>query len=148
MAYAWWIRGVGLIALAMGMVACGWVTAMSDEEVARCLELSNRSVSPARLLPGEAIAPAGSTAEVKEATFDRVFHEMYGIHVDDFLAIQRTADEETTVRLGEPPGVGELVTDEWFRERDARLLELWNERDPGGARVYCTSMEERAEDGA
>jgi len=140
------IHGVGLIALAAAVVACGWATSMSDEEVARCLELSNRSVSPSLLLPDEAIAPAGSSDEVYETTFDRVFHEVYGIHVDDFLAIERIADAETTAHLGEPPGAGEMVTDEWFRERDARLLELWNERDPDSARAYCELVEEQTKD--
>lgn len=134
------------IALQLVLVlgACSWATSMSDDEVARCLERSNRSVSPGLLLPDEAIAPAGSSDEQYEETFDRVFHDVYGIHVDEFLAIERIADAETTARLGEPPGVGEMVSDEWFRERDSRLLELWNERDPRGARVYCELIAERA----
>jgi hypothetical protein len=133
--------------LAVGAGACGWSTSMSDDEVARCLELANRSVSPALLLPDEAIAPAGSSDDEYEATFDRVFREVYGIHVDDFLALERAADAEITGRLGEPPGVGEMVSDEWFRERDTRLLELWNEWDPESARVYCDFIEQQAADG-
>ena len=147
MTYPSWIRGTALISLASGVLACSWSTSMSQEEVTRCLELSNRSVSPALLVPDEAIAPAGSTDEVYEATYDRVFHEVYGIHVDEFLAMRRTADDETTARLGEAPRVGEMVSDEWFLERDTRLLGIWNERHPHGARVYCAFFEQRARDG-
>ena len=67
---------------------------------------------------------------------------MYGIHVDQFLAVQHNADEEITSRLGAPPGVGEMVSDEWFRQRDTRLLEIWNDLDPDGVRTYCDPVAE------
>jgi hypothetical protein len=88
-------------------------------------------------LPDDAIAPAGTPADETEANFDRAFHEMYRIHVDHFLELRDAADEVTTERLGAAPGVGELVSDEWFDVRDVTLLGLWNERFADSARAYC-----------
>jgi hypothetical protein len=88
-------------------------------------------------LPDEAIAPAGTPAEEAEEIFGRPFHEMYGIHVEEFLALRRDADAATTQQLGDAPVLGELVSDEWFVQRDITLLEIWNDRHPESARAYC-----------
>ena len=90
-----------------------------------------------RRLPDDAIGPSGTPPDEVEANFDRAFHEMYGIHVDEFLALRGAADEATTKRLGEAPSSGELVSDAWFNERDVALLEAWTERYPSSARAYC-----------
>ena len=88
-------------------------------------------------LPDEAIPPSGTLAEETEAAFDMAFSDMYGIHVDEFLALRDEADTETTDLLGVAPGVGERVSNEWFVRRDMQLLALWNERYPVSARAYC-----------
>lgn len=120
---------------------------MSDDEVAQCsatsreagsLGGSDQLVSVLALrLPDEAIAPAGTPPEEAEEIFDRPFHEMYGIHVEEFLALRRDADAATTQQLGDAPVLGELVSDEWFVQRDITLLEIWNDRHPKSARAYC-----------
>lgn len=67
----------------------------------------------------------------------RSFHEMYRIHVDQFLELRDAADDATAERLGVAPKAGELVSDEWFDARDVALLGLWNERFTDSARAYC-----------
>ena len=88
-------------------------------------------------LPDSAIAPAGSTAEEVETVFDSAFREVYGIGVDEFRAMRDGADTATVTRLGEPPGIGEMVSNEWFVERDILLMTLWNERHPASVRTFC-----------
>jgi hypothetical protein len=88
-------------------------------------------------LPDEAVAPEGTPDDEVEATFDAAFSEVYGIRVDEFLTLRDDADAATAARLGEPPGIGEQVSDEWFVERDITLMQLWNERHPASARTLC-----------
>jgi hypothetical protein len=88
-------------------------------------------------LPDEAVAPEGTPDDEVEAAFDAAFSEVYGIRVDEFLTLRDDADAATAARLGEPPGIGEQVSDEWFVERDITLMQLWNERHPASARTLC-----------
>ncbi len=90
-----------------------------------------------RRLPNEATSPAGRSDDEVAEELDRAFSDTYGIHVDEFLALRYDADTAATERFGDPPGLGELVSDEWFAQRDAILLMLWNERHPTSARAYC-----------
>ena len=118
---------------------------MSGGEIAQCsatsraagsLGGSDQLVSVLVLRPpDDAIAPAGTSAE---EVFDRAFHEMYGLHVEEFLALRRDADAATTQQLGDAPGLGQLVSDEWFVQRDSTLLEIWNDRNPENASAYCS----------
>ena len=138
---------VVVTAMALLVASCGSAAAMSDDEVARCASVSEQMGSLGgsndlisllvRRLPDDAIGPSGTPPDEVEANFDRAFHEMYGIHVDEFLALRGAADEATTERLGEAPSSGELVSDAWFNERDVALLEAWNEQYPSSARAYC-----------
>lgn len=61
----------------------------------------------------------------------------YGIFVDEFLALRDDADGATRNRLGEAPRLGEHVSNEWFVERDRRLMALWDQRHPQSAQMYC-----------
>jgi hypothetical protein len=88
-------------------------------------------------LPDEAVAPEGTPDDEVEAALDAAFSEVYGIRVDEFLTLRDDADAATAARLGEPPGIGEQVSDEWFVERDITLMQLWNERHPASARTLC-----------
>ena len=141
MRHAAWIVSLALLS------SCGSPTALSDDELAQCLDLSNEHGSiggssqiislAATLLPDDAIAPPGSTDDEIEATYDRVFSEHYGISVDEFLTLRQRADDTTIERIGEPPGVGELVGNEWFLERDEIMLDAWNDEHPQSTRDYC-----------
>ena len=129
------------------VASCGSSAAMSDDEVTVCASISGKAgslggsdhlISVLVLgLPDDAIAPVETPADEIEANFDRAFHEMYGIHVDQFLELRDAADDATTERLGVAPMAGELVSDEWFDVRDVALLGLWNERFTDSARAYC-----------
>ncbi len=72
-----------------------------------------------------------------QADFDRRFKAAYGISVDEFLSLRDDADEVIRSQRGEAPGIGEHVSNEWFVERDERLMMVWNERHPQSARTYC-----------
>ena len=137
-----------MMAVVAPLLACRSTSELTDEQLARCLAVSNelgsiggsdQIISLAVVqLPDDAIAAAGSSDEEIEATFDRAFLSLYGIHVDDFLSVRQHADAATTERLGNPPGIGELVAaDDWFNDRDAILLDSWNDRYPDSARTFC-----------
>ncbi len=124
---------------------------MSDDALAECTEAADAhgsiggsgSLLPAVVLwlPDEAIAPEGSSDDEVEAAFDAAFSKVYGIHVDEFVALRDDADAATTAQYGEPPVVGEHVSDEWFVQRDTELMQLWNERHPESARMLCELVE-------
>ena len=146
-----------MMAALLPLLSCRSPSELTDEQLARCLAVSNELGSvggsdqiislAAVQLSDDAIAPAGSSDEEIEATFDRAFLSLYGIHVDDFLSIRRSADAATTERLGDPPGVGELVAaDDWFNDRDAILLDSWNDRYPGSARTFCELVDTKTTD--
>jgi len=140
----------------MLIASCGSVVPMSDAEVVECADAtrsegslggSTSLVSTLILrLPDEAVSPEGRSDDEVEDAFDRAFTEMYGIDIDEFLALRDEADAATTELSGEPPGVGEHVSDEWFVQRDITLLRLWNERHPQSARAYCELVDDAAED--
>lgn len=146
-----------MIVASLLVLSCRSTNELTDEQLDRCLAVatelgsiggSEQTISLVVVqLPDDAIAPAGSSDEEIEATFDRAFLSLYGIHVDDFLSIRRSADASTTERLGEPPGVGELVdADDWYDDRDATLLESWNDRYPDSASAFCELVESTAND--
>jgi len=129
---------------------------MSDAEVFECADATRSEGSlggSASListlilrLPDETVSPEGRSDDEVEDAFDRTFTEMYGIDIDEFLALRDDADAATTDLLGEPPGVGEHVSDEWFVQRDITLLRLWNERYPQSAKAYCDLVDDAAGD--
>jgi hypothetical protein len=138
--------------MAILIAACGSAGPMPDDAVVECAEAarsegsiggSEQLVSALVLrLPDEAVSPEETPEREAEAAFDRAFSEMYGIDVDEFLSLRDDADTATMARLGEPPGVGEQVSDEWFVQRDLTLLQLWNQRHPASARALCELVEE------
>jgi len=128
---------------------------MTADDLARCVALSAGSLggssnmisAPVLRLPDEGgYADGASDAEI-EAEFDRRFSEAYGIRVDDFLALRADADAATTAMMGEPPGVGELVGDDWFVERDTKMMMLWHEQHPASARSYCELIADESQPG-
>ena len=139
------------ILLMVGVVvfagSCSPVVPLSDGELAECTDVvgsggtiggSATLVSTLVLrLPDETVSTEGMSAEEIEAAFDAAFIEEYGIRVDEFLVLRDDADALTTTQLGEPPAVGEGVSDEWFVQRDVILMRLWNERHPASARTVC-----------
>lgn len=136
------------LAMAVIAAACSSADSMSDEQLSACAEAarsegnlggSAQLVSLLVLrLPDDAISyPAGATDDEIQATFDRAFRDAYRISVDDFLALRDEADAATVEQLGEPPSLGEMVSDEWFVQRDLVLLRLWDERHPSSARHVC-----------
>lgn len=54
------------------------------------------------------------------------------------------ADAVAIAELGEPPGLGEMVSNEWFVERDILLLTLRNERHPASAGTFCDLVDSGA----
>lgn len=143
-----------LMGVVLVIASCGSTVPMSDDEVVECADASSSEGSlggSANLvstlilrLPDKAISPEGTPGDEAAAAFDRAFTKMYGIHVDEFLSLRDEADAATTGRFGEPPGVGEHVSDEWFVQRDITLLLLWNERHPASARAYCELVSDGA----
>jgi hypothetical protein len=134
------------VVVAVGFSAgCSSAVSMSDAELAECIERTSGSLGgspnaisgPALRLPDPSSSESGVSSEDVEAEFDRRFSAAYGISVDEFLALRVDADEATRSRLGEAPRVGELVSDEWFVQRDEQLMILWHERHPQSARTYC-----------
>jgi hypothetical protein len=120
---------------------------LSDDELAECTDIASSEgtiggsatlISTLVLrLPDEAISTEGVPADEVKAVFDVAFNDEYGIGVDTFLALRDDADAATTVEFGEPPSVGERVSDEWFIQRDVILMLLWNERYPASVRTFC-----------
>lgn len=146
------------VLLALGAVivaaSCSSVDPMSDVALAECTEAARAggSIGGSGNLPStvifrvldEAIAPEGSSEDEVEAAFKAAFNELYGIPVDEFLAFRDDADATTTAQHGEPPAVGEHVSDEWFVHRDTELMQLWNERHPESARTFCELVADEA----
>lgn len=142
------------VGAAILIASCGSATSLTDDELAECtdaaLEVGTIGGSGTLLptvvlaLPDGAIAPEGTPDDEVEATFDAAFSEVYGIDVDEFLSLRDDADAATMTRLGEPPGIGEQVSDEWFVERDLALMLLWNQRHPAGARTFCDLVDDGA----
>ena len=140
-----------LLGVAILVASCASSNAMSDVELAECTDaaLSEGTIGGSEvlvstavlLLPEDVIPPTGTPDEI-EAAFDAAFVEAYGISVDGFLTLREDADAATTARLGEPPGVGEHVSDEWFVERDSEMMVLWNERHPESARTFCDLVQD------
>ena len=139
------------ILLAVGVVifagSCSSVVPLSDDALAECTDVagsggtiggSGTLMSTLVLrLPDETVSTEGVSAEEVQAAFDQAFVEKYGISVDEFLVLRDDADALATTQLGEPPSVGEGVSDEWFVQRDVILMRLWNERHPASARMVC-----------
>ena len=135
---------VGVAVLA---ASCSSVAPLSDDELAECTDVASSEgtiggsatlISTLVLrLPEETSSTEGVPDDEVEAAFDAAFNEEYGISVDEFLVLRDDADAATTVQFGEPPSVGELVSDEWFIQRDVILMLLWNERYPASARAFC-----------
>ena len=143
------VRTLILIGIATTMlsVACSSAAPLTSAELAGCTDAAleegtiGGSQSLASIvvvaLPDNAIAPEGTPTEEVEIVFDTAFREFYGIGVDEFRALRDDADAATVAGLGEPPGIGEMVSNEWFVERDILLMTLWNERHPASAGTFC-----------
>lgn len=138
-----WISAVATVAVFAA--GCSSTVSMSDGDLAECVALTEGSLGGsantisglALRLPEASGSSEGASPEETGAAFDRRFHAAYGISVDEFLALRDDADAATRSRLGEAPGVGEHVSNEWFVERDRRLMTEWHERHPESARTYC-----------
>ena len=134
--------------------SCSSVAPLSDDALTECIDVADSGgtiggsatlISTLVLrLPPETASTAGMSAEEVEAAFDAAFFEEYGIRTDEFLVLRDDADALVTTRLGEPPAVGEAVSDEWFVQRDVILMRLWNERYPASARTVCELVQEDA----
>ena len=146
------------ILLMVGVVifagSCSSVVPLSDHALAECTDVAGSGgtiggsatlISTLVLrLPPETASTEGMSAEEIAAAFDAAFIEEYGIRVDEFLVLRDDADALTTTQLGEPPAVGEGVSDEWFVHRDVFLMRLWNERHPASARTVCALVTDEA----
>jgi hypothetical protein len=142
-----WTRILLTIGLAILAASCTSVAPMSDEELATCTDVASSEgtiggsatlISALVLrLPDEAMSVEGVPDADFEATLDAAFSDEYGISLDTFLVLRDDADAATTVQLGEPPSVGERVSDEWFVRRDVVLMVLWNERHSTSASTFC-----------
>lgn len=120
---------------------------MTLEELAECtvaaLDGGSIGGSP-QILPGAAAWLVGETPDPSGMTDSEIFdahnalwEESFGIDVDDFLVLRSEADAIAVSEIGEPPGIGEMVGDEWFVVRDTELMRLWNERFPESAQRFC-----------
>jgi hypothetical protein len=139
------------ILLTVGVVifagSCSSVVPLSDDALAECTDVASSGgtiggsatlISALVLrIPDENVSTEGMSAEEVEAAFDTAFVDEYGVGVDEFLVLRDDADALATTQLGEPPSVGEMVSDEWFVQRDVILMRLWNERHPASARTVC-----------
>lgn len=142
-----WTRILLMVGVVIFAGSCSSVVPLSDDALAECTDVARSGgtiggsatlISALVLrLPDETVSTEGMSAEEIEAAFDAVFVEEYGIRVGEFLVLRDAADELTTTQLGEPPAVGEGVSDEWFVQRDVILMRLWNERHPTSARTVC-----------
>ena len=98
----------------MFAASCGSVGPTSDIELAECTDAGRSEGTiggsevlvsvPVLHLPDDVIPPEGTPDEI-EAAFDAALREVYGISLDEFLALREDADAATTARLGEPPGL-------------------------------------------
>jgi hypothetical protein len=114
--------------------SCSSVVPMSDDEIAECTNVASSEGT----IGGSATLISSLVLRLPdEAVLDAAFGEEYGISVDEFLGLREDADAAATVKFGEPPSVGEQVSDEWFVRRDVLLMLLWNERYPASARTLC-----------
>lgn len=138
-----WIPVIATVAVFAA--GCGSTVSMSDSELAECVAFtegslggSTNTISALALrLPETSGSSEGAISEEVEVAFDRRFSAAYGIDVDEFLSLRDDADLATRSQLGEAPRVGEHVSNEWFVERDRRLMTLWHDRYPQSARTYC-----------
>lgn len=120
---------------------------MSDEALEECTAVASSAGTiggSSTLLPGvvrwlpEGFPDTeGMSPDETDVAYNESFEEAFGIGTDDFLELRVDADEATTARIGEPPGAGEMAGDEWFIERDAELMRLWNDRYPESAGLFC-----------
>jgi len=139
------------ILLMVGVVifagSCSSVVPLSDDALAECTDVASSGgtiggsatlISALILrIPDENVSTEGMSAEEIETAFDTAFVDEYGVRVDEFLVLRDDADALATAQLGEPPSVGEMVSDEWFVQRDVILMRLWSERHPASARTVC-----------
>ncbi len=143
-----------LVGAAIVAASCSPVAALSDDELAECTIAANSMgtiggsatlISTLVLrLPDEAVSAEESPGDDFEARLDAAFREAYGISVDEFLVLRDDADATATAQFGEPPSLGEPVSDEWFVQRDTMLMRLWNQRFPQSARTLCDLLMEEA----
>jgi hypothetical protein len=145
----WCVRTRILLAVGVAVVAasCSSVAPLSDDELAECTGVASSEgtiggsatlISTLMLrLSDDAVSAEGVPDDGSEAALDVAFNEEYGISIDTFLVLRDDADAATTVEFGEPPSVGERVSDEWFVQRDVLLMLLWNERYPASATTFC-----------
>ena len=112
---------------------------MSDDELAECTAVasSEGTIGGSDTLVSTLVLRLPDDVFSAKGTFDVAFNEEYAISLDQFLVLRNDADAATTAQFGDPPSVGERISDEWFVQRDVKLMQLWNERYPASARTYC-----------
>ena len=134
-----WVAVFAATALIAGAAGCSVTVSMSDDVLAECIALTEGSLGGSTSIVSGVVLrlPEGASGEDAQAEFNRRFSTAYGISVDEFLALRNDADEETRSRMGDAPQIGEQASNEWFIERDRRLMAMWHERHPQSARTYC-----------
>jgi hypothetical protein len=127
---------VGVLIVA---VSCGSVAPLSDDELAECTVIasSDGTIGGSATLVSTLVLRLPDDVVSSEGAFDVAFNEEYGISLDQFLVLRNDADAATSVQYGDPPSVGERVSDEWFVQRDVVLMQLWNEGYPTSATTFC-----------
>jgi hypothetical protein len=130
------IVAVGVVIVA---ASCSSVAPLSDDELTECTDTasSEGTIGGSATLISSLVLRLSDETASSEDSFDAAFNEEYGISVDQFLELRDDADAATMVELGEPPSVGERVSDEWLTQRDVVMMQLWNERYPASARTFC-----------
>jgi hypothetical protein len=134
---------VGVLIVAM---SCSSAAPMSDDELQECTAIasSEGTIGGSATLISTLVLRLPDDVVSADVTFDVAFNEEYGISLDQFLVLRNDADAATSVQYGDPPSVGERVSDEWFVRRDVVLMQLWNERYPTSATTFCDLVRDAA----
>ena len=135
-----------MVGVMIAAASCSSAAPLSDDELAECTVIASGegTIGGSATLVSTLIFRLPDDVLSAEDTIDVAFNEEYGISVDQFLALRDDADAVATAQFGEPPSVGERVSDEWFVQRDVVLMQLWNERYPASARTFCDLVRDAA----
>ena len=134
---------VGVLTVA---ASCNSAAPLSDDELAECTAIatSEGTIGGSATLVSALVLRLPDDVLSAEDTIDVAFSEEYGIGIDQFLALRDDADAVATAQFGDPPSVGEHLSDDWFVQRDVVLMQLWNERYPASTRTFCDLVRDAA----
>ena len=112
---------------------------LSHDELTECIDIASieGTIGGSATLVSMLLLRLPDEAASSGDAFDAAFNDEYGISIDQFVELRDEADAAASVQFGEPPSVGEQVSDEWFTQRDVVLMQLWNERYPASTRAFC-----------